>query len=831
MEKTAKVYLWILIGLVICMVYAQVGDILTVHAETYGDFEYSLINNETEIEITGYNGSDTELVIPSEINGKAVTEIGDFAFQNYKSVTSVSIPSSINTIGAYAFDGCNGLTGELKIPEGVTSIGSAAFSRCSGLTGELEIPEKVTEIKAYAFNGCNGLTGKLKIPQGVTSIGDSAFKDCSSFTGNLVISGGVISIGREAFSGCSGFTGELVIPNGVTSIGYSAFNGCSGLTSVSIPASVTEISNLAFEACSGLIEIVVGDENLSYKSIDKILYDKEGKTLLYVPRGREGKVIIPEGVEKIGYTAFEHCSGVTQVEFPSSVLTIENFAFHSCNSLTEIIMPDGVEKIGAQVFSNCHNLKKIEIPASVIEIKCSHEDRVGYFIDNSNLLEINVHSENKEYESIDGVLYDREKKVLLCVPGGKKGIFCIPKGIEEINAGAFTGCDKLITVEVPTSVIKITWLSLDTGSSDKILDLIVTPGSYAETYAKENNIPYTYSGEKWTVTIKNSSGQVVKTLRVDKGGILSAPQPSEERTNETFLGFYNGDTKFDFSQPIISDVTLTEKWEEKKDNPENPVTPPQESGITLNMKTLSFDTIGVTQILTATVTPDTADKKVTWTSSDEKVATVMDGVVTSVGNGMAVITVKSADGKTAAATVTVSQKTTKLSIQLNGQSVSGTLKAKVKKSYRFKAVVTPSNADTKNAAVTWTSSNKKIATVTSKGKVTIKKAGKVTITAKTADGRKAAIKLNATKKAVKVTKLKITGSKTMKVKAKQTLVSKLSPATADNQKVTWKSSNKKIATVNSKGVVTAKKAGKVTITATAKDGSRKKATIKITVKK
>ena len=116
-----------------------------------------------------------------------------------------------------------------------------------------------------------------------------------------------------------------------------------------------------------------------------------------------------------------------------------------------------------------------------------------------------------------------------------------------------------------------------------------------------------------------------------------------------------------------------------------------------------------------------------------------------------------------------------------------------------------------------------------RGKVTIKKAGKVTITAKTADGRKAAVKLNATKKAVKVTKLKITGSKTMKVKAKQTLKVKLVPATADNQKVTWKSSNTKVATVNSKGVVTAKKAGKVTITATAKDGSKKKATFKIKV--
>lgn len=105
----------------------------------------------------------------------------------------------------------------------------------------------------------------------------------------------------------------------------------------------------------------------------------------------------------------------------------------------------------------------------------------------------------------------------------------------------------------------------------------------------------------------------------------------------------------------------------------------------------------------------------------------------------------------------------------------------------------------------WSTSNKKIATVDSKGKVKIKKAGKATITAKTSNGKTAKVTLNASKKAVKVTKLAIKGNKTMKVKKSQTLKVTVTPATADNQKVTWKTSNKKIATVNSKGKVSAKK--------------------------
>ena len=764
MKKRYKIQCLEFIVVLLMVFFGITNNIRVVHAGTYGNFEYLLINDGTEIEITGYNGSDTKLEIPSEIDGKKVTNIGSSAFQ-----------------------GCSGLTGDLVIPESVTSIGAWAFKGCSGFTGNLVIPEGVTSIERFTFSGCSGFTGNLVIPEGVTSIESSVFYGCSGLTGNLVIPEGVTSIGGWAFRDCSGFTGNLVIPKGVTSIGLVAFGGCNSLK-----------------------KITVEDDNTKYKDIDGVLYNKAGTELLCVPAGKIGEFVIPEGVTRIVYRAFYGCSGLTG----------------------ELVIPEGVTGIEMDTFLGCSSLASVNIPSSVTDITLFFTSCDGWytpFASCSSLTKILVKEGNTEYTSIDGVLYNKAGTKLLCVPAGKTGQFVIPSGVETVGTVAFWDCNSLTSIEIPPTVTEIECETYFPKTEEFLL--IVSSGSYAETYAKENNIPYTYSGEKWTVTIKNSSGQIVKTLRVNKGGILSAPQPSEERTNETFLGFYNGDTKFDFSKPITGDITLTEKWEEKKDNPENPVTPPQESGITLSKEALSFDTIGVTQTLTATVTPDTADKKVTWTSSDEKVAIVTDGVVTSVGNGMAVITVKSADGKTAAATVTVSQKTTKLSIQLNGQSVSGTLKAKVKKSYRFKAVVTPSNADTKNAAVTWTSSNKKIATVTSKGKVTIKKAGKVTITAKTADGRKAAIKLNATKKAVKVTKLKITGSKTMKVKAKQTLVLKLSPATADNQKVTWKSSNKKIATVNSKGVVTAKKAGKVTITAIAKDGSRKKATIKITVKK
>ena len=280
------------------------------------------------------------------------------------------------------------------------------------------------------------------------------------------------------------------------------------------------------------------------------------------------------------------------------------------------------------------------------------------------------------------------------------------------------------------------------------------------------------------------------------------------------------------------------------ETPETPETPDDPDPIvkvdkvTVSPATATLTSIGQTTTLKANVTPANAtNNKVTWTVSGDAV-TVANGVVTAKKNGTA--TVKAtADGKSATATVTVKQAANKVVLSLKGQNLKNntSLKATYKKSYAFKATVTDAKGNkvtSGNEKITWKSSNKKIATVKSNGKVTAKKkAGTVKITAKTADGKSATVKLKVSKKAVKVTKVKVTGSKKMNLKTKktQTLKATVTPVTAANQKVTWKSSNKKIATVSSKGKVKVKKAGKVKITATAKDGSKKKATITITVKK
>jgi len=179
---------------------------------------------------------------------------------------------------------------------------------------------------------------------------------------------------------------------------------------------------------------------------------------------------------------------------------------------------------------------------------------------------------------------------------------------------------------------------------------------------------------------------------------------------------------------------------------------------------------------------------------------------------------------------TVQAEAQSVSVSYKGSDVNGkTLALKKGAKYNFTAEVLP--AEAVNKQVTWATSNEKVATVDANGQVKGKKAGKATITVTTANGKSASFKVKVQKDVVKVKKVKIT-AETKKIKKGQKLQLKaeVTPATAKNAKLTWKSSNTKVAKVNSKGVVTGKKKGKATITATSKDGTNKKASIKITVK-
>ncbi len=287
-----------------------------------------------------------------------------------KSITSIEIPSSVTSIGIWAFADCSSLT-SIEIPSSVTSIGIWAFAHCSSLTS-IEIPSSVKSIGDFAFIFCDGLTS-IEIPSSVTSIGKEAFYDNTGLTSVMFGENSQLeSIGNSAFEGCSSLT-NIVIPNSVTNIGASAFRDCSSLT-IYCEASEKPSGWSSWWNDSSRPVVWNCTECGVTESGVKWGLTKEGViTIIAGYSGTSTEVIIPEtinghSVTSIGECAFEDCSNLTSIEIPNSVTSIGEYAFSGCSSLTNIEIPDSVTSIGSYAFEDCSSLTSIVIPNSVTNI-------------------------------------------------------------------------------------------------------------------------------------------------------------------------------------------------------------------------------------------------------------------------------------------------------------------------------------------------------------------------------------------------------------------------------------------------------------------------------
>ena len=311
-------------------------------AATYDIYTY-VFSSDNKVTITGCDKSAKgAITIPSEIDGKSVTSIEGAAFLGCTGLTSITIPNSVTSIGYAAFEDCTGLT-SITIPNSVTSIGNSAFDGCTGLTS-ITIPNSVTSIGVTAFDGCTGLTS-INVTSGNNYYSDNngvlfnkkkteliRYPEGKSQT-SYTIPDSVTSIGWEAFERCTGLT-SITIPDSVTSIGATAFDGCTGLTSITIPDSVTSIGDLAFQDCTDLTSINVASGNNYYSDNNGVLFNKEKTALIRYPEGKsQTSYTIPNSVTRIGYYAFEDCTGLTSITIPNSVISIGDLAFYDCTSL------------------------------------------------------------------------------------------------------------------------------------------------------------------------------------------------------------------------------------------------------------------------------------------------------------------------------------------------------------------------------------------------------------------------------------------------------------------------------------------------------------------
>ena len=701
---------------------------------------------------------------------------------------------------------------EVKWPEGITKISSDAFKNCKSLAA-IDIPASVNQIDGHAFLNCTELKA-VDIPKGVSVIRYETFQGCSSLI-SLTIPDTVTTIEQGAFSHCTALT-KINLPDSLTNIQGGAFHTYDGVYQRNAIPALRVVPTIGGNAANALSKAGYSFRHESYPLIDlQYLYDGETQTDFAIISANTDitEVKWPEGITKISANAFKNCKSLAAIDIPATVNQIDGHAFLNCTELKAVDIPKGVSVIRYETFQGCSNLISVTIPDTVTSIEqgafshCSSLKELR-FSDNLTVVQGGAfHTYDGSYQrgeipaarfaptlngsaamalssagysfredDYPGILFlyklDAEGSVAEFRAVGADSTLAaatVPKTVTHIGKSAFAGCADLTSITLPASLKQIEQNAFKGLTKMKYVYYEGSKADWAKVVIDEGNDPLT-----------------------------------------TAIILYDGSTKI----PVTS-ITLNE------------------TNATL---VLTPDNRKPTLQLTAKVEPEeAADPSVEWTSSDASIASVDEtGLVTGLKAGTVTIscTAKEDSGISATCEITITEENNPVaSITLNKTKATLTRTSSSKKpTLRLTAEVGPEDAA--DRSVEWTSSNPKVAKVDQNGKVTALKKGTAVITcaAKDGSGVKATCKITVKDKLVsKITlnkkKVTIKLGKTFQLK-----VTKLSPANALNQKVTWKSSDTKIATVDKNGKVKAKKKGTCTITCTAKDGSGKKATCKITVK-
>ena len=380
------------------------------------------------------NSLSGDIVLPSKIEGKPVTSIGDNAFGFCSSLTSITIPNSVTSIGDDAFYNCSSLT-SITIPNSVTRIGDSAFCGCSSLTS-VTIPDSITSIGTCAFEGCKKLT-QINV--------DKANTVYLSVNGVLFNKNKTELIKYPDGKADTSYS----IPGSVTSIANYAVYYCSSLTSIAIPDGVTSIGYGAFDGCDKLNQINVDTANTKFSSVNGVLFNKNKTELIRYPEGKtDTSYAIPDSVTRIGDSAFCGCSSLTSITIPDGVTSIGNYAFEHCSSLTSVAIPDSVTSIGWYTFSDCSSLTSITIPESVTSINW------GAFYNCDSLTSVYI----SDIADWCGISFDSNPLwcgANLYLNGKLVTNLVIPAGVTSIGYGTFMYCGSLTSIAIPNSVTSI----------------------------------------------------------------------------------------------------------------------------------------------------------------------------------------------------------------------------------------------------------------------------------------------------------------------------------------------------------------------------------------
>lgn len=330
---------------------------ITAESGVYSDCEINILPFNAQLvddryHIINYIGNKSAVTIPESVWGIPVTKVLDNAFKN-DSITSISIPNSVTTIGENAFYGCAKLS-EVTIPSNVKKINKGVFAGCIELEN-INIPKGVTDIGPSAFYGCENLTN-IVIPNSVTTIGADAFYGCSKLS-EIAIPESVENIGNRAFSKCKSVKILKYYSKKTLDNSFGLFDD-SSISMIYIGKFVKIKNEYLFDDLDDLQEIIVDKDNQNYFSDGcGVLFDKSQSTLISYPSGNKRQnYVMPSSVKNIKCNAFENSKYIESITLSDNLTEIGERAFYNCSNIKEITIPNKVSNIGYYSFANCPRL-------------------------------------------------------------------------------------------------------------------------------------------------------------------------------------------------------------------------------------------------------------------------------------------------------------------------------------------------------------------------------------------------------------------------------------------------------------------------------------------
>lgn len=460
----------------------------------------------TGLETIGSNAFASCSALTAFAMGEDVLSIGKGAFENCTALASVTFSANLTTIGENAFAGCSVLSG-ITFGDKLETIGNNAFANCTALS-QITLPKGLTEMGNTVFAGCTALSQITFNAVGYQDADatDTSLQSIGSSSLALTIGPDVLRIPAFAFFNVPLTSVEFAPNSTCTLICNSAFKSCRQLTSLNIPDSVTTIETNAFSGCSGLTSLslpfvganrdvvqsgatdamfgyIFGTANDSQCTATKQYYvgkstDKSGALFVtyYIPKNL-AKVTIRGGA--IGYNAFDGCTMINDLTIGDAVISVVAGSLHStawfaakadnsvvyANSkvlygyksveegatpITALNVTEGVVSISADAFKDCTTLQTITLPASLTDIGADA------FVGCTALTDITVAEGNTAFQSVDGVLYNKEQTELMIYPANKNATsFTIPETVTSVWESAFANNGKLATLTIPASVTEI----------------------------------------------------------------------------------------------------------------------------------------------------------------------------------------------------------------------------------------------------------------------------------------------------------------------------------------------------------------------------------------